>query len=168
MRHWASKNTSPAREMATCKKWNVPFLKWCPLELNQMSFSWGKAHYWSKLGFSGLNSSRQRSKGTRAWIWRRLPSGWYTAKGQRGSERWGRAAMWTFYCFKLCSDMKLYWGSGLGVHLLQTDRCRQFDFLDIKPQLITDLAVTAQRHENIQFLLRQEGRSSGDCCLPFW
>lgn len=29
----------------------------------------------------------------------------------------------------------------------------QFDFLDIKPQLISDLAVRAQRPENIQSLL---------------
>lgn len=36
----------------------------------------------------------------------------------------GGVATWTFYCFTLQPDMKLYWGAGVGVHLLQTDGCR--------------------------------------------
>ena len=60
------------------------------------------------------------------------------------------------------------WGIEVGVHWLQPDCCSQFDFLDRKRQLITDLAVIAQRHWKQQFMLKQEGRSTGDCFLPFW
>lgn len=65
-----------------------------------------------------------------------------------GRVRREQGAMWLFYCFTFCPDVKLYGGTRVGDPLLQTDCCSQCDFPDIKPQLITDLAVVAQRPEN--------------------
>lgn len=89
-------------------------------------------------------------------------------QGWQMGSAWGGGGLWIFYCFALCPDVKLYWGTRVGVHWLQTDCRGLFDFLDRKRQLITDLAVKVQRHWKHQFLLKQEGRSTGDCFLPFW